>query len=97
MLLIQLACPHYLNEVSTCTAGLNASLRQLTEKLGQAVEMTYYIQVPINVEQVIQFVDSTETIASPTIVHIRLQGMEEFIIKKLGCCIISHTYTYVEW
>ena len=71
-----------LTELSPCAAGLNASFRQLTEKLGQNVEMTYYMNVPIKVEQVIQIVDSTETLAGPTFVHVRLQGMTDSFVTK---------------
>ena len=60
----------------------SASFRQLTDKLGQNVEMTYYMNVPIKVEQVIQIVDSTETIAGPTFVHVRLQGMTDSFVTK---------------
>ena len=34
-----------LTELSPRAAGLNASFRQLTDKLGQNVEMTYYMNV----------------------------------------------------
>ena len=55
---------------------------KLTDKLEQNVEMTYYMNVPIKVEQVIQIVDSTETIAGPTFVHVRLQGMTDSFVTK---------------
>ena len=44
--------------------------------------MTYYMNVPIKVEQVIQIVDSTETLAGPTFVHVRLQGMTDSFVTK---------------
>ena len=65
-----------------CILKLYLSRVKLTDKLGQNVEMTYYMNVPIKVEQVIQIVDSTETIAGPTFVHVCLQGMTDSFVTK---------------
>ena len=71
-----------ITDLHPSVSGINFALRQLTEKINEHVVRQYYMDIPIEVEQLIKFVQATKTIAGTSVVMCRLKGITDTYVQN---------------